>query len=284
MGKVQSTIQAKAKLPPKSKSSRNAIVARAPDGVPARLPGMSGVFNRSSEPVEIAARAAAGVAEIDVFGVIGDWGLRAEDFKRVLDTVNEPLIRVKINSPGGDVFDGVAIHNLLKQHASEIEVHVIGLAASAASVIAMAGDRVVMGDGSFLMIHNAWTTAMGDTRLMAQIADVLGKIDIQLAGIYSKRTGIDGDDVSEMMNAETWLSADDAIEYGFADETEAESAADGAKAHDLSVYRNVPRALLPAATKNKKAKKAKPAATEAPSPDVSPLLAELFSAHIKGVM
>ena len=189
-------------------------------------------------------RAAADVTEIDVFGVIGDWGLRAEDFKRVLDEVNSSSIIVNINSPGGDVFAGIAAYNLLVEHSAAITVRIHGLAASAASLIAMAGDEIVMGEGSFLMIHNAWTIGIGDTREMAKMSKLLGQIDKELAGIYSTRSGIGKDEVKTMMDAETWLSADDAIEQNFADDTMQNVAENRAGAFDLSAFRNVPKALI----------------------------------------
>jgi len=205
----------------------------------------------AAAPNALAVNAGSDVTEIDVYGVIGDYGLRAEDFKRVLDTVNTSLIIVNINSPGGDVFAGIAAYNLLIEHPSQVHVKVQGLAASAASLIAMAGDKIIMGDGAVLMIHNAWSIALGDNREMAKMARLLAKIDKELAGVYSQRSGIPVDDVKQMMDEETWLSASDAIEQNFADDTAPDTPKDRA-GFDLSAFKHAPAALL----KPKKQKRA----------------------------
>lgn len=222
--------------------------------------------------------AAADTATLDIFGVIGDYGLRAEDFKRALDSITARLIVVNINSPGGDVFAGVAAYNLLVDHPAEVHIVVHGLAASAASLITMAGDKVIMGDGSFLMIHNAWTLAVGDTREMAKVSRVLAQIDKEMAGIYAARADMDAAEVKTLMDVETWFSASDAIEAGFADETAKDAGADKAAAarFDLTAYRNVPKALLKVKGSKRSAKASTPAALPTPrGPDLSPLKAEL---------
>jgi ATP-dependent Clp protease protease subunit len=169
------------------------------------------------------------------------WGVSAHDFVRELAGIKASTIHVRINSPGGDVFDGMAIYNALKRHPSEIVTHVDGLAASAASIIALAGDRVVMGVGSFLMIHNAWGIVIGDAKDMREMADSLEKITGSLAGIYATRTGKPADEIQAMLDAETWLSAEEAVEGGFADETE--DAPKASASFDLSRFRNVPDPL-----------------------------------------
>lgn len=127
-------------------------------------------------------------------------------------------LTVRINSPGGDVFAGVAIMNSLKDHDGEITIIVDGLAASIASVIAMAGDKIIMNTGSMMMIHNAWSFAVGDSKEMRKVADQLDKIGESLKSVYSDRTGLDTETLSEMLDAETWMTADEAVEMGFADE------------------------------------------------------------------
>lgn len=174
--------------------------------------------------------------EIDSF-----WGVSASDFVKEIAGIEAPTIHVRINSPGGDVFDGLAIYNALKRHPSEIVTHVDGLAASAASVIAMAGDRVLMGAGTFMMIHNAWGIVIGDARDMRAMAESLEKISGSLAGIYATRTGKTADEIQAMLDAETWLSADESVEEGFADETE--EAKKASASFDLSRFKNVPRRL-----------------------------------------
>ena len=152
-------------------------------------------------------------------------------------------IEVYINSPGGDVFEAHAIYNALKEHPAPVNVHVRGLAASAASVIAMAGDTITMGQGAFIMIHNAWTIAMGNAGQLRDQAVLLDKIDGAMSGIYSARTGGDEKQIRKQMAAETWLTADEAVAGGFATGKTGETAPiDGQRCRELQ-YRNVPREL-----------------------------------------
>ena len=125
-------------------------------------------------------------------------------------------VTVNLNSPGGDFFEGVAIYNLLRQHSGKVTVNVMGLAASAASVIAMAGDEINMGDGSFLMIHNAWTVAMGSRHDLLAASEMLEPFDAAMADLYAARSGMDRADVAAMMDKETWIGASQAVADGFA--------------------------------------------------------------------
>jgi ATP-dependent Clp protease, protease subunit len=122
-----------------------------------------------------------------------------------------------INSPGGDFFDGVAIYNLLREHPKAVTVKVMGLAASAASIIAMAGDEIHMGAGTSLMIHNAWGVVVGNANDMRESADTFATFDSAMLSIYAARTGGDEKAIKKMMDAETIMSADDAVAKGFAD-------------------------------------------------------------------
>jgi ATP-dependent Clp protease, protease subunit len=184
---------------------------------------------------------AADNATIDIYDEIGVWGVSAKDFRQTLKDITAKTITVRINSPGGDVFDGIAIHNDLLAHAATVNVEVVGLAASAASIIAMAGDNIAIADNAFLMIHNAWGVAIGDKQAMAEFSAILDQIDAALARTYADRTGIDVKEIVKLMDAETWLSGSDAVDQGFADELSA-SAAAKAK-FDLSGFKNVPRDL-----------------------------------------
>lgn len=160
-------------------------------------------------------------ATVYIYDVIDSWfGVDAQEFVREIAALDVSTIHVRINSPGGSVFDGMAIYNALRRHPAEVVTHVDGLAASAASVIALAGDRVLMGTGSFLMIHNAWGIAIGDANTMREMADTLEKINESIVGIYGRRTGLKVDELRTMMDEETWLDADEAVEQGFADGTE----------------------------------------------------------------
>jgi len=165
---------------------------------------------------------ARGVAEITIYDPIGqDWfgdGVTAKKFRsdlNALGAVSEIIVR--INSPGGAVFDGVAIYNALKEHAAKVIVHVDGLAASIASVIAMAGDEVIMGVGSQMMIHDPWMLAIGDSDDMRKAAEMLDKVGTGLIDAYAAKTGKSHSEIAEWMAAETWFTPDDAIEHGFAD-------------------------------------------------------------------
>lgn len=155
-------------------------------------------------------------------------------------------IDVFINSPGGDVFEAMAIYNTLKAHPAPVNVYVRGLAASAAGIIAMAGDHIQMGEGSFLMMHNAWTYAQGNAAQLRQNAVLLDKIDAEIAGILASRSGNTVDAVSEWMRDETWMNTAEAVQYGFADRTggtDAElTSEDGERCRDLG-YRNIPKVI-----------------------------------------
>lgn len=125
---------------------------------------------------------------------------------------------VSINSPGGDFFEGATIYNLLREHKGHVTVKIPGLAASAASIIAMAGDTIQISDIGFLMIHNSWGMVVGNRNDMVQAADTFKIFDDAMADVYAARTGHDRVEISKMMDSETWLNASLAVEKGFADE------------------------------------------------------------------
>lgn len=171
---------------------------------------------------------AAGTSEdanvIQIFDVIGYdfWtggGITAQTISDQLKAFNGADCEVHINSPGGDMFEGIAIYNLLQQYKGAVTVKIMALAASAASVIAMAGDEIEIGQGAFIMIHNCWVVAMGNRNDMLEVAAYLEPFDEALAGIYVARTGQKMTDVQKWMDDETFLSAEKAIALGFADET-----------------------------------------------------------------
>lgn len=169
-------------------------------------------------------------AEIIIYDVIGfDWwtggGVTAKSFsdelKNIDASVNE--IDVRINSPGGDVFDGIAIYNRLKQVKAKKTVYIDGLAASIASIIALAGDEIIMGEGALYMIHLPWTMAMGNRMELDNTIQRLADVEEQLINIYYARTKIDKNEIRKMLEDETWLDADQAREKGFVDKTMEES-------------------------------------------------------------
>ncbi|EKY2079414.1 Clp protease ClpP [Cronobacter sakazakii] len=158
---------------------------------------------------------------ISIFDVIGAdyWGegVTASRIAGALRSLNGADVTVNINSPGGDMFEGLAIYNLLREYDGKVTVKVLGLAASAASIIAMAGDEVQIGRGAFLMIHNCWVYAMGNRHDLAQIAADMAPFDKAMSDIYQARSGLDAETVDRMMDGETYIGGSEAVEKGFAD-------------------------------------------------------------------
>ena len=157
---------------------------------------------------------AADASGINIFGEIG-WDVTVASIAKALEDQGDVV--VNINSIGGSMFEGIAIYNLLREHKGNVKVRVLGQAASAASVIAMAGDEIEIGASAFLMIHNAWVVAAGNRTQLREVADYLEPFDKELAGIYAAHTGMDAAEITKMMDAETWINGKDAVEYGFAD-------------------------------------------------------------------
>lgn len=170
--------------------------------------------------------------QIDIYGDIGEsmWGesVSAVDVKASLENMTGD-ITVRINSGGGDVFDGIAIYNLLDQYDGNVTVKIDALAASAASVIAMAGDSIEMADNALMMIHDPWTISLGDSADMRKTADLLDKIRDSIVTTYQAKSSLSTEDISAMMNDETWFSANEAISNGFATSVGGESAAINSK-------------------------------------------------------
>lgn len=160
---------------------------------------------------------------ISVYDVIGYdyWsgeGVTAKRVAAALRSLGQGPVTVNVNSPGGDMFEGLTIYNLLREHDGEVTVKVLGLAASAASIIAMAGDTVQIARAGFLMIHNAWVMAIGNRHDLIEVAQTLKPFDEAMAGIYAARTGQEPKAMAKLMDAETWIGGEAAIEGGFADE------------------------------------------------------------------
>lgn len=193
----------------------------------------------------------AEVGEIDLFGDISDatwWGdeITPKQFKDDLDNlgdVNE--LAIHINSGGGDVFAGFAIYNMLARHKAHKTVYIDGLAASIASLIAMAGDEIVMPRNSMLMIHNAWAMIAGNAGELRKMADELDKVDGVLRSTYVAKTGLEEAEIADLMANETWFTANDAVEKGFATSVE-ESVKIAASLDDkyFKRYQHVPDALV----------------------------------------
>jgi HK97 family phage major capsid protein len=194
---------------------------------------------------------AEGELEIYIYEEIGEgWfgGLSARQFAKDIEERGDTVTKITlhINSPGGDTFDGNAIYNILKQHKARVVVYVEGIAASIASIIAMAGDEIYIAENALMMVHNPWTYSIGYAEDLRKTADLLDKIRGTLVKTYARRTGLKEDKIVELMNAETWINSDEAIEMGFADET-IESMPVAAH-YDLSrfKYRNMPKSIAEA--------------------------------------
>lgn len=161
---------------------------------------------------------AADAGRLDLLGDIDPfWGVSAARVIEQLDQISAAEIRIRINSYGGDVFEGIAIHNALSAHPARKVVEIIGCAASAASWIAMIGDEVLIWDSAQMMIHQSWQFVAGNADMLAETQAVLRKIDDAMAAAYCRKTGLPDADVRAMMAAETWMSADEAVARGFAD-------------------------------------------------------------------
>jgi len=168
--------------------------------------------------VRVVANAETDTTRIDLMDEIGYWGTTAQTFVDELLAIDSSVIELHVNSPGGDVFDGLAIMNALADHPATVNVVVDGMAASAASYIAMAGDSVKMNRGSQLMIHDALGFCVGNAADMEEMKALLDRISDTIAGIYADRAGGKADDWRELMRAETWYSATEAVDAGLADE------------------------------------------------------------------
>ena len=189
----------------------------------------------------IEAKADSKSATIRIYEPIGGWfGLSAAEFARELADLKVDAIDLRLNSGGGSVFDGVAIHNSLLSHPARIDVTVDGVAASIASVIAMAGDTVTMGRGTRLMIHNPSAGVIGQAADLREIANLLDELAKDIAGFYAHRAGGSVDQWLALMAEETWYSAQEAVDAGLADSVpgaeDAPKDSVEAKVVDLSAY------------------------------------------------
>lgn len=218
------------------------------------------------------------VGELLLYGPIGpDDGLgwlfddvTPKQFHEELDglgKIND--LKVMINSPGGDVFAGQAIHSMLARHEAKVTVYIDGLAASIASIVAMAGDTVVMPRNAMMMIHNPWTAAVGDAREFRKLADTLDSIRESMVAAYESKTGMARAQLLPLLNSETWMTAEEAVSLGFADQVEESKqiaaslvrpgvAAFNGQEIDLARYRNAPtfpEALRDADAKGKPTKR-----------------------------
>lgn len=172
---------------------------------------------------------------ITIYDMIGEdpWtggGFTARRMAAALRAIGNKDVRVKINSPGGSVFEGFAIYNELRQHKAKVSVEIMGIAASAAAYIAMAGDEIRIGLGAFIMVHNAWGVVIGNRNDLAEAQKVLTQIDAAQIDIFEARTGRKRDEIEAYMDAETFFGATDAVKAGFADAIMEEPSGSGVAA------------------------------------------------------
>lgn len=185
-------------------------------------------------------------ATVYLYDEISWFGIDAEQFIKDLNDITAKTINIRFNSPGGSVFDGTAVFNAIKQHKAKTVSHIDGLAASISSVIALASDEIRMAENAFLMIHDPWGIVIGGADVMREEADLLDKIGGTIRKTYSDKTGKDDKEIKKLMKAETWMTADEALEMGFIDVIDKDEEDEKAKAtlFDLSVFANVPEGLM----------------------------------------
>lgn len=186
------------------------------------------------------------VAEIYIYDEIGDWGTSAQTFAGMLAELDVETINLYINSPGGSAWDGVAIHNALRRHPAKVNGFVDGIAASAASLIAMASDHLTMNASSQLMIHEASGVAWGDADTMRSTADLLDKLSDSYADAYARRAGGSREGWRQVMRDETWYTAEEAVLAGLADDWDGSADSKAVASFDLSRFRFAGRSNAPA--------------------------------------
>ena len=177
------------------------------------------------------------VSDIYLFNDIGTFGITAQSFIDEIKEYEDRELNIHINSLGGEVFEGMAIYSIIQRRTSKTTVYIEGIAASIASVIALAADEVIMSENSLLMIHNAWGGTQGEAKDMRKQAEILEKITNEIAEVYVKKTKIPYNEIVEMMDEETWLTAEEAVALGFVDSI-SEPIQVAAK-YDVSKYKNI---------------------------------------------
>ena len=216
-----------------------------------RLIRLLALSSATQREYKIEAAAEGNEATIYLYDVIGyDWwsggGVTAKQFAKDLVGLGNKTLHLRVNSPGGDVFEGRAMVAALQSYPGKVIAHIDGLAASAASFLVMHADEIEMTDGSFMMIHNGWTCVCGDRNDMTSTVGLLEKIDSSIADDYHKKSGLDVATFAEWMNAETWFTATEAVEHGLADRIagDQKEAKAKARAWNMAAYDKPPAALI----------------------------------------
>lgn len=204
------------------------------------------------KPVRFQINDAAESAELYIYDIVGVdmWG-EGVTAKGVAEALKElksaKTINVRINSPGGDVFDGMAIRNQLLSSGKRITVDIDGIAASIASVIAMAGSEIRMAEGGMLMIHDAWSGTVGNADELRKTADVLDQVSGEIAGIYARRVKSDEKSMRKLMKAETWMTPSESLQAGFITSVSAPMNMAASIDPTRFKYKNIPQQFLPSA-------------------------------------
>lgn len=205
-----------------SRVSRSPLVAMNFNGDVMRRVTPRHVFNKAAPQqadwFRIENKSGEDKTLVYIYDEIGYWGTSASDFLKTISAIDTSEIELHVNSPGGNVWDGVAIYNSLKMHAAEVTVYVDALAASAASFIAQAGDKIIMARNAQMMIHDASAMAFGNAEDMREVADVLDRISNNIADIYAFNAGGTLTEWRDLMKEEVWFTAEEAVENGLADE------------------------------------------------------------------
>lgn len=188
---------------------------------------------------------AKGRAEILLYDEIGGWGITAQQFARDLKALGDvSQIDLRIHSPGGDVFEGMAIYNLLRTHPANVDVYIDGLAASMGSVIAMVGNTIHMPENAMMMVHKPWGIQGGDADAMRRYAELLDKVEGSLVSAYVAKTGKSEDEIKSLLKDETWMTGREAVEAGFADQLiEPLAAAAQLSSQRMQEFAHMPEAL-----------------------------------------
>jgi ATP-dependent protease ClpP protease subunit len=250
--------------------------------LPARPKGLRFEVSAVADP---RFKVSADTAQIEIFDVIAPFGVSDSRVAAALRTIGPRPISVLINSPGGDAFMGMTIYNLFRAHGHQVTIQILGIAASAACIIAMAGDRIEIAKNAQGMIHRAQAGAYGDADWMRTIGVVLDKLDTAAADLFQVRTGLPLDQVKAMMSDETYMDADEMISFGFADallDRDAEPAPKALAAEGPQNIRDLETQLRTIGLSKNKAARAAAAAWPALSRDDPPEFdLELLAARIE---
>jgi ATP-dependent protease ClpP protease subunit len=212
-------------------------------------------------------RAARKTAELLIYSEIGAWGKSVAELLAELEALGDKdTINLRINSPGGDVFEAMAMHNGLARQSAKVIVHIDGLCASAATLVALAGDEIRMADNAMWMIHEPWTALVGNAEDFEKKAGLLDTLADAVVDIYARKTGADPDDIRDWMRAETWYTAEQALAAGFIDAITEPLKMVALARHDLTRFRNCPREIPMA--ENQPIEPETPAADDAPAVEV----------------